>query len=72
MKKVFDKRFFIFIFAFFLLVVGCQTTQERLLDSDTSQVKLRNIQTRAFDTTDKEKNFANYNIYASRFGICSR
>ena len=35
--------------------VGCATTQERLLDSDASQVQLRSIQTRAFDTTDKEK-----------------
>src|SRR3972149_3079484 len=40
---------------FSLLIMGCATTQERLLDSDTSQVQLRSIQTRAFDTTDKEK-----------------
>jgi len=39
----------------FLLLVGCATTQQRLLDSDSSQVQLRIIQTRAFDTTDKEK-----------------
>ena len=38
-----------------LLVIGCATTQQRLLDSDASQVQLRSIQTRAFDTTDKEK-----------------
>lgn len=38
-----------------LLVIGCATTQQRLLDSDSSQVQLRSIQTRAFDTTDKEK-----------------
>lgn len=38
-----------------LLIFGCQTTQQRLLDSDASQVQLRSIQTRAFDTTDKEK-----------------
>ena len=37
------------------LICGCATTQERLLDSDTSQVQLRSIQTRAFDTTDREK-----------------
>jgi hypothetical protein len=36
-------------------VVGCATTQERLLESDKSQVALRSIQTRAFDTADKEK-----------------
>jgi len=34
---------------------GCATTQEHLLDSDASQLQLRSIQTRAFDTTDKEK-----------------
>jgi len=39
-----------------LVFVGCATTtQERLLDSDTSQVQLRSIQTRAFDTKDKVK-----------------
>jgi len=38
-----------------LLVAGCATTHDRLLDMDTSQVQLRSIQTRAFDTTDKEK-----------------
>jgi len=38
-----------------LFFIGCATTQQRLLDSDASQVKLRSIQTRAFDTTDKEK-----------------
>jgi exosome complex RNA-binding protein Csl4 len=38
-----------------LLVVSCQTTQERLLDSGTSQVQLRSIQSRAFDITDKQK-----------------
>ena len=38
-----------------LLVSGCATTKERLLDSDSSQVQLRSIQTRAFDTTDREK-----------------
>ena len=34
---------------------GCVSTQERLLDSKESQVQLRSIQTRAFDTTDKKK-----------------
>lgn len=34
---------------------GCATTQQRLLDSESSQVQLRSIQTRTFDTTDKEK-----------------
>lgn len=44
---------FLFVWLFFLS--GCATTQERLLDSDSSQVQLRSIQTRTFDTTDKEK-----------------
>ena len=35
---------------------GCQTTSSsQLLKADQSQVKMRNIQTRAFDTTDKNK-----------------
>jgi len=38
-----------------LLVVSCATTQDHLLDMDTSQVQLRSIQSRVFDTTDKEK-----------------
>jgi hypothetical protein len=38
-----------------LTVVGCATTQERLFDSDSSQVQLRSMQTRTFDTRDKEK-----------------
>lgn len=38
-----------------LLVAACATTHDRLLDMDTSQVQLRSIQSRAFDTTDKEK-----------------
>ena len=37
------------------LIAGCATTQQQLLDSDSSQLRLRSIQTRAFDTTDKEK-----------------
>ena len=43
------------LIVFSLFVVGCATTQQRLLDSDSSQVQLRSIQTRAFDTKDKEK-----------------
>jgi len=36
-----------------LCVSGCQTTHQRLLDSDTSQVQLRSMQVRVFDTTDR-------------------
>lgn len=45
----------ILLFAFILIITGCASTQERLLDSNQSQVKLRSIQTRTYDTTDKEK-----------------
>ena len=43
------------VMAAFLSLAGCQTTSQRLLDSDQSQLKLRSIQTKAFETTDKEK-----------------
>ena len=48
------KNYFFIIFGLFLMV-GCATTQQQLLDSEQSQLRLRSIQTRAFDTTDKEK-----------------
>ncbi len=38
-----------------LLVAGCQTSQQQLLKTDKGQVELRRMQTRAFDTTDREK-----------------
>jgi len=34
------------------LALSCQSQQSRILDSEESQVQLRQIQTRAFDTTD--------------------
>lgn len=34
---------------------GCASSKEQLLKMDESQVKLRSMQTRAFDTTDKNK-----------------
>jgi len=38
-----------------LFTAGCATTsQQQLLATDESQVQLRSIQTRAFDTADKE------------------
>ena len=42
------------LFGAFLLA-ACQTPEQALLDSGQSQVQLRSIQTRSFDTTDKEK-----------------
>lgn len=37
------------------VMCGCASSKQQLLVADDSQVKLRSIQTRAFDTTDKEK-----------------
>jgi hypothetical protein len=34
-------------------VAGCASTNDRLMDSDQSQVKMRSIESRAFGTTDK-------------------
>lgn len=38
-----------------LLVAGCAPSTKHILSSSESQVKLRSIQTRVFDTTDKPK-----------------
>lgn len=38
-----------------LLVSACGTSKEQLLATTASQVQLRSIQTRAFDTTDRER-----------------
>jgi len=45
------------ILILFLIVTlsGCATPAVRALEMNESQVKLRSIQTRAFDTTDKKK-----------------
>ena len=43
------------ILFFILFLAGCATTTQRILDTQQSQVQLRSIQTRAFDTTDKKK-----------------
>ena len=34
---------------------GCTSSKEQLLKTDESQVRLRSMQTRAFDTTEKNK-----------------
>jgi hypothetical protein len=36
-----------------VVLAGCVSTEDRLLDADTSQVQLRSMQVRAFDTTDR-------------------
>lgn len=45
---------FVVLFSIFVLS-GCATTAGRAFETSESQVKLRSIQTRAFDTTDKKK-----------------
>ncbi|PJI30669.1 hypothetical protein [Acinetobacter pseudolwoffii] len=49
------KYLLISITTFALLLTGCATTNQRVLDSEQSQVQLRSIQTRTFETTDKDK-----------------
>jgi hypothetical protein len=38
-----------------LLLFGCVAGDQRILDTEQSQVQLRAIQSRAFDTTDRDK-----------------
>lgn len=46
---------YVFLCAMGLIVTACQTSsKEQILKADESQVALRSIQTRAFDTTDKK------------------
>lgn len=55
MKKL---RYYLCLFlaaCFLVTVAGCATPAVKALETDASQVKLRSIQTRAFDTTDKKK-----------------
>lgn len=48
-------NFLVVLFAVFL-ISGCATTpEEHILDVSENQLKLRSIQTRAFDTDNKEK-----------------
>jgi len=59
MKRL--KYFWVIFIILFLSVTlyGCATPAARALQSDESQVQLRSIQTRAFDTTDKKKMLQN-------------
>jgi len=45
----------VFLMLLILSIAGCATTTQRALDSEQSQVEVRSIQTRAFDSTDKKK-----------------
>ena len=37
------------------ILAGCESSKEQLLKAEAGQVRLRSIQTRAFDATDKEQ-----------------
>ena len=54
MKKSTPTAIVLSLLAAVVMLSACVPTQKRLLDSDTSQLQLRSIQTRAFDTTDRE------------------
>ena len=44
-----------FILILVITISGCASTAGKAFETNESQVKLRSIQTRAFDTTDKKK-----------------
>jgi hypothetical protein len=49
------RSFFFSLCCLAFVLVGCETSQQQLLKTDKSQVQLRSIQSRAFDTTEREK-----------------
>jgi len=50
------KKITLILFVVLMLTTGCQTAQKNILDSDgESQVKMRTMQTRYFDTDDKKE-----------------
>jgi PBP1b-binding outer membrane lipoprotein LpoB len=57
MKKRY--RFFALLLILALMASGCATTANKAFVTEESQVQLRSIQTRAFDTTDKKKMMQN-------------
>lgn len=55
MKKTKTTRLILAVLLPMLFLAACTTTTaDRLLDTDTSQVAIRQIQTRAFDTTERK------------------
>lgn len=51
-----NKGFFLFFFLLPVFLTGCQTTSmNKVMETSESQVATRQIQTRAFDTTDRTK-----------------
>jgi hypothetical protein len=56
MKRDFERSLrFLVVAVALLLCSGCAPMQQRILDSDQSQVQLRQIQSRTFETTDRER-----------------
>jgi len=55
MKKIKKTNLLLLILILSLTMSGCVTTSNKAFRTDESQVELRNIQTRAFDMTDKKK-----------------
>ena len=53
MRK-FNAYFIILISSILIFFSGCASTQMRALETSESQVQIRSIQTRAFDSTDKK------------------
>jgi hypothetical protein len=53
MNRLKKNALFLLFSIFFLF--GCATTSQQIMSTDKSQVQLRSMQTRAFDTTDKKK-----------------
>ncbi|MFA7677811.1 MAG: hypothetical protein WCY34_06590 [Candidatus Omnitrophota bacterium] len=54
--KFLKNRIINFIFPMVIFISGCATTPvEHILDLSANQLKLRSIQTRSFDTSDKER-----------------
>ena len=53
MKK--KQMLFLSLLIVFIMLVSCAPSTKQVLSTKESQVKLRAIQTRAFDTTDKDK-----------------
>lgn len=53
MRRILNNKIIFFILAMGI-IMGCANTARKAFDTDASQVQLRSIQTRAFDTTDKK------------------
>jgi len=55
MKSLRKNSYIIILLSILFLVSGCATTANKAFETNSSQVKLRSIQTRVFDTIDKKK-----------------